>query len=206
MDLLVLLIIAGIALMVLAKLYSVLGKDVGAPPPQSPKLSLVPDRPQSKEAVQKASISFSGLASLQKAAPKFDPAEFVSGAASAYEMIVTAFAAGDRDTLQPLLSKQVYANYDEAISVREAANTQQTTDIVRMDEPKIIKAKVKDNIAQITVEFHSDLSMLELDEEGKALNDADDTGPAEVTEQWTFEKNLKSRDPNWVLSAVSAIA
>jgi predicted lipid-binding transport protein (Tim44 family) len=206
MDMIVLLIIAGVALMVLAKLYAVLGKDVGAPPPLTPThLTPVPSEPAPQIQSQQNIPSFSGLAALQKADPGFTAGEFLQGAQAAYEMIVEAFSTGDRETLQTLLTEEVYANYDQAITEREKKGLHLQTDIVRMSTPKIVEADLDQKMAHITVEFHSDLSMVEKDEDGELLQ-PDETGVAETTEQWVFSRPLNSRDPNWLLSAVAAIA
>lgn len=206
MDLFVLLVIAGVALFVLSKLYAVLGRDVGAPiPPQITKPSPVNEASSLGESPVQQQISFAGLAALQKADQSFDPGGFLAGARSAYEMIVTAFAQGDRDALRPLLEDQVYQNYDMAISEREASGKKMQLDIVRMRDAKIIEAEIEDDDTYVTVEFHTDLSMIETDQGGEML-EAEETGLAETKEQWTFSRRQNTNDPNWRLAAVAAIA
>ncbi|MBL1431066.1 MAG: Tim44 domain-containing protein [Robiginitomaculum sp.] len=204
MDLLVLLVTAGVALFVLSKLYAVLGKDVGAAPPPPKQKPLVKESANLvKEPVSRP--DFAGLAALQKTDASFDAGEFLSGAKSAYEMIVLGFASGDRDVLRPLLEDDVYNSYDAAIDEREKAGKTLQTDIVKMRDVKIIEAETDGNETFITVEFHTDLSMIEKDETGEML-EKEDTGLAEIKEQWTFTRRLNSNDPNWRLVAVAAIA
>ena len=206
MDLVVLLIMAGVAVAVLAKLYSVLGRDVGAPaPPPAPQVSPVVNAETKTPDAPLGNISFSGLESLHQEDPSFDPGAFLQGAKAAYEMVVTAYATGDRETLKSMLEADVYANYDQAITARESKQRQVQIDIVRMLDVNITDAEIENNISYVTVEFHTELYVVEKDLDGNVL-DAEDVGVAQTTEQWTFAKALNSRDPNWRLSAVAAIA
>lgn len=206
MDLFVLLTIAGVALFVLAKLYAVLGRDVGAPsPPQTTKPLPVSEISQISEKPLQSQISFAGLAALQKSDSAFDPGDFLDGARTAYEMIVSAFANGDRDVLRPLLEDPVYENYNTAISERESGGRNLQMDIVRMHGAKIIEAESDESNTYVTVEFHTDLSIIEKNQEGEMLETAD-SELAETKEQWTFSRRRNSNDPNWRLSAVAAIA
>ncbi|MBL4616307.1 MAG: Tim44 domain-containing protein [Robiginitomaculum sp.] len=204
MDLLVLLVIAGVALFVLSRLYAVLGKDVGAaplPPKQKPA-------PQEEVGFVKEPVSrpsFAGLAALQKIDASFDEEEFLSGARSAYEIIVRSYASGDRDALRPLLEDEVYNSYDAAISEREKSEKSMQTDIVKVHDVKITEAEIDKNEVFVTVEFHTDLSIIEKNKDGDIL-EKEDTGLAETKEQWTFSRGLNSNDPNWRLVAVAAIA
>ncbi|VAV96032.1 Transporter [hydrothermal vent metagenome] len=206
MDVLVLLILAGAAVLILLKLYSVLGQDVGMPaPPTLPaRIPVAPTKPEESPA-NFNNISFAGLAKLQAKDPNFDPGAFLQGARSAYEIVVGAYAAGDRETLKNMLEDEVYANYDKAISEREAKEESLQIDIVRMTEAKLVDANIENKTAYVIVEFQSDLSMMQKDKQGEIL-DAENTGPAETIEQWTFARPLNSRNPNWRLSAVAAIA
>ncbi len=190
--------------MVLAKLYSVLGKDVGAPPPQSQQARPT-DKIEAAPASRPSVAGFSGLAALQKTDPGFDPSAFLQGAQSAYEMIVKAFAAGDRETLQGLLEEEVFETYDGAITERETNGQTVQIDIVRVLDTKIVDASVERKKAFLTVQFHTDLSVIETDKEGNSTVEKEG-GIAETTEQWTFSRDLNSTDPNWRLSAVAAIA
>ena len=113
MDLLVLLVTVGVALFVLSRLYAVLGKDVGAAPPPPKQKSPAQENTNFVEEPV-SSPNFAGLAALQKNDASFDVGRFLSGAKSAYEMIVLGFASGDRDLLRPLLEDEVYNSYDAA--------------------------------------------------------------------------------------------
>ncbi len=206
MDLLVLLLLAGVAVLVLAKLYSVLGRDVGAPvPPTVPKQVSAIEPRSEKTHAGKTHASFAGQEQIEAKDPGFDPDTFLQGASTAYEIVVGAFANGDRKTLENMLEEQVYDNYDQAIKERESKGLQVQIDIVRMIEARLVEAKVENKTSYVTVEFHTDLSVIQKDENGEIV-DEENSGLAETVEQWTFSKPLHSRDPNWRLSAVAAIA
>lgn len=133
----------------------------------------------------------------------FDPAEFVAGARGAYEWIVTAFAQGDRKTLKPLLGREVYDNFDAAITAREAAGHKAETQFVGIDKADIVEAELKGTTAQITVRFVSQLVNATRDKDG-AVVDGDPSKVAEVVDVWTFAREVTARDPNWKLIATEA--
>lgn len=212
MDMIGLLILAAVAILVLARLYAVLGRDDTPPPMADPShpSSMMPEPPVSANAnavVEPVQMpEFTGRDSLLAALPGFNPEEFLQGARAAYEMIVDAFARGDRDTLRELLEDEVFENYDEAIGKREMEKKILSIDIVRMDDPRIVEAEIENKQVFLTVEFHSDLAIAEyLDGDDETVPDMS-TEPAETTEQWTFTRNIASRDPNWKLAAVAAMA
>lgn len=141
-----------------------------------------------------------GLDALEAASHGFDPAGFVSGARSAYEITVTSFAKGDRKRLRDLLSPEVLEGFSKAIADREARGEKVDTTLVSIDDAKIVDAQVKDMIAQVTVRFSSKLITATRDREGKVI----DGGPdkvSDVTDVWTFSRDTRSQDPNWQLVA-----
>lgn len=210
MDMIGLLILAGVAILVLARLYAVLGRDDGPPPmAEPPHPPTVPPEAKAELSAQPEPVeipAFPGRDVLLSSLPGFNPAEFLQGAQAAYEMIVSAFAKGDRATLHDLLDDEVFANYDEAIEKREMEKKILSIDIVRMDDPRIVEAEMEGEQIYLTVEFHSDLAIAEyLDGDEETVPD-NGTEPAETTEQWTFTRKVRSRDPNWKLAAVAALA
>jgi predicted lipid-binding transport protein (Tim44 family) len=133
----------------------------------------------------------------------FDPGGFLAGARIAYETIVTAFASGDRGALKPLLSREVYDGFVEAIAEREARGERIESEFVGIDRAEIVDAAHKGNIAQITVRFVSQMISVTLSKSGEIL-DGDRKSIREVTDIWTFSRDLTSRDPNWALVATEA--
>jgi predicted lipid-binding transport protein (Tim44 family) len=156
------------------------------------------------DAVAKPGTDLNGaLRTLTKADPSFRPKEFLNGARMAYEMIVMGFADGDRKTLKGLLSKEVYEGFDAAISEREARGETIKSSFVGIDKADITHASVKDHDEQITVRIVSQLISATYDKDG-GLIDGDAEAVAEVTDIWTFARDVRSRDPNWKLVATES--
>jgi len=133
----------------------------------------------------------------------FDPERFLEGAKLAYEMIVTAFAAGDRNALKPLLGREVYDGFLEAIAERESRGEKIESEFVGINRAEIVDAAKKGSTAQMTVRFVSEMISVTLSKSGEIL-DGDRKAIREVTDIWTFSRDLSSRDPNWALVATEA--
>ena len=73
-----------------------------------------------------------------------------AGARAAYEMVVTAYAEGDRRTLKNLLSRDVYEGCEAAITEREKAGHKAETRFVSIDSADITHAELKNRSAQVT--------------------------------------------------------
>jgi predicted lipid-binding transport protein (Tim44 family) len=137
--------------------------------------------------------------------PSFTPRSFVDGAKMAYEMIIEGFAQGDRKTLKNLLSKEVFDGFSAALDSREAAGQRVESRFVGIDKATIAAASLIGNKASITMEFVSELISATYAKSGE-LVDGDPKEIREVTDVWTFERDVTSRDPNWKLSATQAPA
>ncbi|GIK82768.1 MAG: calcium-binding protein [Alphaproteobacteria bacterium] len=135
--------------------------------------------------------------------PAFNPNAFLEGAKLAYEMIVTAFADGDRKTLRNLLSREVYEGFSNAISEREARNEQVRASFVGIDSAQITAAEINKNDLHVTTRFVSQIVSATYDAAGKVI-DGDPEQVAEVTDIWTFARDIRSRDPNWKLVATES--
>ena len=135
----------------------------------------------------------------------FDGNEFLSGARAAYEMIVTAFAAGDRNTLKPLLSPEVFKSFEAAIAEREKKGLTVDQNFIGIGEAKITGAAISGTRVRLTVTFKSELTSCTRNADGVVL-EGDPVTIREVTDIWTFERDAKSRDPNWLLVATGAAA
>src|SRR5690606_725520 len=97
------------------------------------------------------------LTEIQLIDRSFNPQYFLTGARQAYEMIISAFAKGDRETLRPLLNEDVFAQFDAAISERETQNQSMETELVRMADVRMADATLIDTMAEITVNFTVEL-------------------------------------------------
>ena len=138
------------------------------------------------------------LRKVRDADPAFDPVEFLDGAKIAYEMIVNGFADGDRRLLKGLLSPDVYADFEKAITDRETNGQKMNSSFVGIDDAKIVAAELKEREAQITVRLVSQLISATVAPNGDVV-DGDPEAVVEVRDVWVFARDIKSRDPNWKL-------
>jgi len=139
------------------------------------------------------------LARIRGVDPAFDPDQFLDGAAGAFGMIVDAFAKGDRATLKPLLTPDLYAAFEQAIGAREAAGQTLRQDIVALRELAITEADLRGTVASLTVRFVSDQVNSTRDAKGQVVAGTD--VPTETVDIWTFERDLRADDPTWQLVA-----
>ncbi len=157
-----------------------------------------------KTAAPAGSSLHEALKAVATADRSFDPDAFLGGAKGAYEMVVTAFAEGDRKTLKQLLSRDVYDGFVGAISEREARGETIEFKFVGIDKAEITKAGVKGATVQVTVRFLSKLVSATHNKDG-AVVDGDPTHVGDVTDIWTFEREANTRDPNWKLVATELV-
>lgn len=143
------------------------------------------------------------LIAIHRSDPSFEPEGFLQGARHAYEMIVTAFAAGDRRTLGPLLAQDVLEGFERAIGEREGRGERIEQSFVGIDRLDLMDAETKGKTAHLTVKFVSQLISTTLDKAGNVLA-GDPKRIDEVTDIWTFARDLASHDPNWKLVATES--
>lgn len=206
----ILVVFAGIALFLVLRLRSVLGKRVGfekpplppgnAPPFNGPVLEPIARPLESRRSVpDPRSPLGQRLMQIVNRDQTFDPPQFLSQAESAFRTIVTAFAAGDRLTLQSLLTPYVYQTFEQAIATREAAGERQRTEIQSILSTGIEDAVVAGEIAVVVVRFVSAQLIQQLDAAGVPLPGREES--QDINDLWSFERNLGGSDPVWRLSA-----
>lgn len=196
-----LIILAAVAVFVISRLYAVLGQKTGAEPParryreapaRAPEREDAPtdaeDRPRLRAAFTGPAAA--GMEAIAAVDDSFAPDDFVKGARKAYELIVGAFADGDREALKQLVDDDVMEVYSEAITEREKAGSEPMR-LVRLRQARIVDASVDGaKMARVLVSFESELS------DGDNLRQA--------KEIWTFKRSLSTQNPNWLLDEVSA--
>jgi len=143
------------------------------------------------------------LTALMRADPSFDPGHFLDGAKAAYEMIVMAFAQGDEAELNELLSHEVFEGFQRAIREREERGEKVESSLVGIDKADIVEAEVKNRTAYVTVKFVSELISVTRDADGEVV-EGDPKKVREVTDIWTFARDVTSKNPNWKLVATEA--
>ncbi|HVY87043.1 MAG TPA: Tim44/TimA family putative adaptor protein [Caulobacterales bacterium] len=197
-DLIVIGLLAFIAGLILFRLYSTFGRRTGAEPPPAPARAGSPAgdlprfgaQPAPAQGPVPANPAGEGVMAILRADPSFDMDKFVKGARAAYERILNAFAKGDRETLQPLLTPRVFETFAKAIAEREQKG-EPGPELVRLRRAEVTDAALEGQMARIGVKFEAELAH----------------GPEGVRdglEKWTFERDVRSADPNWKLARVSA--
>lgn len=188
-------ILAFVAGFILFRLYATLGKRTGAERPPQPapvqgQLQRAPANPDQPATAPQISAAGEGLMAIIRADPRFDVEHFVAGAKAAYEQIVGAFAKGDRDALRTLLTPRVFESYAAAIAQREQSGGA-GPELVRLKSAEIAEASLQGDVARVVVKYEAELA------EGAH-------GVRDARERWTFERNVRSADPNWLLARVQA--
>ncbi|MEO0619470.1 MAG: Tim44/TimA family putative adaptor protein [Pseudomonadota bacterium] len=144
-----------------------------------------------------------GLLEIVRRDTSFDPQNFVSGAKAAYEMVVTAFAEGNKKTLKPLLAGDVYDGFVQSIDARKRDELETDSNFIGINSADIIEAEVKDSSAHVTVKFVSQLITAIRNKQGEVV-EGDPKRVREVTDIWTFAREVPSNNPNWKLIATQA--
>jgi len=203
-----------IAAFLVLRLRSILGKRQGferqtppvqpnpARPPAGPIIDAraEPVQPAAAQTVpEAASPTGQALAQMRALDKSFDPARFLAGADQAFRMIVAAFAAGDRAGLRALLSDETYKAFEQAVSAREKAGETQVSEIRSMQHVSIDTAELKGRVGSVTVRIVSDQVSYTRDKDGRPLTGTD--AVTEITDLWTFERDLSQQDPTWRLVA-----
>jgi predicted lipid-binding transport protein (Tim44 family) len=201
-----------VAAFLVLRLRSILGKRTGFERPAEPAnpqaagqavggrvIDAVAEPATSQVLPEPSSPAGLVLTRMVQADPSFHPGQFLGGAETAFRMIVGAFAAGDRVTLRNLLADETYKSFEGAIAAREAAGETQRTEIRAITTMAMEQAELRDRLALITVRFVSDQVNMTSAADGAPVAGTD--GITEITDLWTFERELGSADPTWRLVA-----
>jgi predicted lipid-binding transport protein (Tim44 family) len=207
-----LILFAMVAAFLVLRLRSVLGKRTGfeRPPQGEAAPGMAPAAPREAEALpppatamgrrgipDQRSPAGQALMRIRDVDAGFDPAAFLGGAEGAFRMIVQAFAAGDRNTLRDLLSEDAFAGFDGAITAREQAGETQRTELRAIHDMGIEEAELRGTVADITVRIVSDQVNLTIARDGSISAGAE--AVTEITDLWTFQRDLGLSDPTWKL-------
>jgi predicted lipid-binding transport protein (Tim44 family) len=139
-----------------------------------------------------------GLRALIAADRSFDVAQFMSGARSAYGMILEAFWKGDRETLRQFCNADILNAFETSIEEREAAGHVLANRLVRIDSALIDEVRVDGGVALVSVRFSADIAAITRDKDGTIIAGSMDDAVS-TQDIWTFSRDVRSRDPNWLL-------
>lgn len=194
LQVLELLIFAVLAAVVLYQLYAVLGRRVGRQPEDHPEIAR-------RVAVDTANVArlpadspaHGAVAAIKAKDAAFDVDKFLAGAKSAFQATVQAYAVGDREALKPLLAPEAASAFEAGITQREAEGRSETVEFLQPPRADIEDAAVEGDVARVKVRFLAEFRNRSKGPEGEAVDDR------RTAELWTFERNLRGRDPNWTL-------
>jgi predicted lipid-binding transport protein (Tim44 family) len=203
-------LLAAIALFVGFRLYAVLGQRTGheqqpvtrpdAAPEREP-VTAVPEiasNPAEPSGFAYEKGAAGGIRAIIAADPAFDVARFIEGAQSAYRMILEAFWRGDREELGHLTGAEVRGDFISAIDAREAAGDVLDNRLVAIERAAIEDARLNGTVAEVEVRFDAFIAAVTRDKDGTLVaGSMTDAVPSRNV--WTFERDLKSKDPNWLL-------
>ena len=194
-------IFAVIAAVVLFQLYNVLGKKVGRQPEEDARAKPVQTAAASDQTAGRPNVldavTLASIAGLKARDPAFDPVRFLEGARQAHETIVRAYAAGDRETLKPLLTPVVMASFEAGIAARETRGETEVTEFLQPARADLEEATAEENRATAKVRFLAELRSTMTTGDTAAEPRIEERRVAEL---WTFERTLGASDPNWVLA------
>ncbi len=215
-DIVILALIAGF---ILLRLRSVLGQNIGHENPDFFKKMQPQDEGQEKEPIitlsektakPKEPPQDSYLQTLKDESVKavlteiaakdadFSASGFLSGAKMAFEMVFEGFAKGDRAPLKMLLAPDLYSQFDAEIEARTASDSRTETTLVSVTAKDIIRASLMGNIARLTVSYISEQVSVVRGADGKIIQ-GNPSDVDQVMDEWTFERDISSRNPNWVI-------
>ena len=203
-------LLAMVALFVGLRLYAVLGRRTGheqqpvtrpetvpGVEPAAPLADVAPERSDGGGLVYEDGAA-TGIRAIVSADGSFDVARFLEGAQAAYRMILEAFWRGDRAELQHLTGPDVLASFDEAIAAREAAGHRLDNRLVAIERATIESASVESRSATVEVRFDAYVAAVTRDSEGEVVAGSL-TDAVSTHDIWTFRRDLRSEDPNWLL-------
>ena len=197
------LIFAVIAIFLIMRLRNILGSREGFEQKQDNR----PIQPvnQAESAREKkvvplrpSQLDGTGLEAVRRADPNFSDDTFMQGAASAFGMVLSAFADGDATQLRRLLSFELYEEFSESIRLRNKNGDELGIEIISIDDVQLTDGQVVDNIASVTVTFVSTQTRTLTDRDGVVLEE-DSMESTELTDIWVFERDTQLDDPNWKL-------
>jgi len=215
-QLLVIVAVAMVAGVILFRLYMVLGRRTGnererlsrfdrAATDATDSAVALPDRNRLRgdaAATKPLGDVEQALVDIKLADRTFETDHFVAGAKKAHELIVTAYAKGDRDELRPLLNDEVFDAFDHAIKDRGSRGETVKFTLVGYKDVKVVHASLKARMAEITVSFGVQF-ISSTSNTGGTVIEGDPAAVRDVTDIWTFSRDLRGSDPNWTLVATS---
>lgn len=139
-----------------------------------------------------------GVAAIRGADPSFEPIGFTGGARAAFTAIVEAFAKGDTSSLRPLLDGPTFSSFEAAIRGRIERKEKAETTLIGFEASDVAAAELQGTNASVTVRFVSEQINVLRNADGQII-DGNPNEVQKVIDLWTFRRDTKASDPNWLL-------
>ena len=209
---------AMVAVFIILRLRSVLGRRTGNEPPPAKtvihsrsanddenNVVALPDRGSDEDVLGDADapedeVVAAGINEITAADRSFNLQNFLAGARTAYDMVLTSFAGGDTDTLRALLDDDVYTSFQRAIVDRESRGETLETTVVAVKSTNVVEARTRARLAEITVKFVSEIVNVTRDSDNQVIS-GHERAVQDLTDYWTFVRDTSAGDPNWKLVA-----
>ena len=145
-------------------------------------------------------LPLEGVDAVLAQIPDFRKDVFLKGATRAFEIIVTAFAEADLETLGALTTKKIFKKFADIIAERKSLNQTAETDVISVKAVEIKEAKLLKNQAKIMVRFSSEQVNLLKNADGEVVQ-GDENFVQTIDDFWTFERDLNKMSNIWLLSS-----
>lgn len=209
-----LIVLAAIAIFLILRLRGVLGTRDGYEAPRVPDETTTPRRfdvidgksedSDIEDHAEPGSANASALHAMKRVEPDFAVGPFLSGAKSAYEMILMAFERGDLTEMRGFLAPQVAEVFDGVIADRKARGLTTEAQFLGTRETGLAAAEFNPTTrqAEISVRFVADMIVATRDAQGNVV-EGDAKASRKQRDTWTFARQMGSQDPNWQLVATA---
>lgn len=208
-------VIGAIAVFILLRYRAMLGEprgrdEQGAPPPiiqagmerdrliQLPVVKAVATEKKPEENFASYGAMAETLVAMRAIDRDFTPDEFLAGARTAYEMVISAYSKRDRDTLRQLLAPELYVNFERGLVQEESDKRFTDTTLVAIEEAKLSAATLSGSKATLTIDFISEQIHLIRDAE-RTILEGNPSAQSKVEDRWVFTRDMKSNSPNWLI-------
>ncbi|MFT4014496.1 MAG: Tim44/TimA family putative adaptor protein [Paracoccus sp. (in: a-proteobacteria)] len=212
-----LLVLAAIAIFLILRLRGVLGTRDGFEQPSAPQepaanardYDVIDTTAEAEDSdindhAEPGSSNARALTAMKQVEPGFQVGPFLSGAKSAYEMILIAFERGDLSEVRGFLAPPVAEALEGVIADRKARELVTEAQYLGTRETALAAAEFNPatRMAEVSVRFVGEMIVATRDAAGNVV-DGDAKSSRKQRDTWTFARQMGSSDPNWQLVATA---
>ena len=133
---------------------------------------------------------------------KFEISSFCDGAKKAFEYILTEYSSDNLKALKNLVSENIYKAFEDQVNLRAKNKEKLEITVISVKNPEIKSVNLeKKYVAYFKLLFDSEQVQVTKNSNDEII-DGDNNQILQIKEIWTFSKNLKSKNPNWILEEI----